>query len=111
MTEPTAVQFPILFADRYRLENVAGSGGMSTVYRAYDTVLRRLVAIKVLQQSAHDPMIGVREQTEIRASASLNHHSLVTLYEADVALFEGVPNRAAFEDGHLDGVARKRDES
>ena len=39
-----------VLADRYELEELVGSGGMSSVYRAHDRVLERTVALKVLHQ-------------------------------------------------------------
>lgn len=63
---------------------------MSTVHRAYDTVLHRPVAIKLLRPLAGDSAVITREQREIRMSAALNHHGLVTLYEADAAVLDDV---------------------
>ena len=51
---PTGKERPLLvgdvLADRYELEELVGSGGMSTVYRAHDRVLERRVALKILHQ-------------------------------------------------------------
>ena len=45
-----------LIADRYELEELVGTGGMSTVFRAYDRQLERRVAIKILHgHYADDP--------------------------------------------------------
>jgi serine/threonine-protein kinase len=44
-----------LLSDRYRLDAEIGAGGMSTVYRAFDTVLERPVAIKLMhRETARD---------------------------------------------------------
>ncbi len=51
-----AVHVGELIVGRYELELLVGEGGMSTVYRAYDTVLERRVAIKVLHEHySRDP--------------------------------------------------------
>ena len=79
-----------LIAGRYRVEKTVGRGGMSTVYRAHDESLGRLVALKVLDVSADDAEGLAREHDEIRLLASLNHHGLVTLFDAMVAEVDGV---------------------
>jgi serine/threonine protein kinase len=73
------------FAGRYVLGDVLGTGGTATVYRAQDLVLGRQVAIKILGSQGSDPALMQREKSEVALLASLNHHSLVTLYDADVA--------------------------
>lgn len=70
-------------AGRYRLEAEVGRGGMSTVYRAFDTVLERLVAIKVLHtEYSRDPSFLERFRREARAGAQLSHPNVVTVIDA-----------------------------
>ncbi len=49
-----------LIADRYELKNVVGTGGMSSVYCAYDTLLERNVALKILHEQYEDSPIYPR---------------------------------------------------
>jgi hypothetical protein len=65
-----------LVMGRFRIEERIGSGGMASVYRAFDERLQRHVAVKEIV--AHDPERVVREA---QAAARLNHPSIVTLYE------------------------------
>lgn len=68
---------------RYRLEERIGSGGMSTVYRAYDDTLERWVAIKVLHQSMEDDSVQLeRFRREARMVARLSHPHVVTVIDA-----------------------------
>ncbi len=68
---------------RYRLEDQIGSGGMSTVYRAYDETLERWVAIKVLHVAlSHDPLQLERFRREARTIARLSHPHIVTVIDA-----------------------------
>jgi hypothetical protein len=62
--------------DRFRLLERIGSGGMGTVYRAFDERLQRHVAVKDID--AADPS---RVMREAQAAARLNHPGIVTLYE------------------------------
>lgn len=72
-----------LLADRYRLEAQIGSGGMSTVYRAFDTVLERTVAIKRMHRNlAENPEQLERFGREARAVARLNHPNIVQVIDA-----------------------------
>ena len=59
---------------RYRLDEEIGKGGMSTVYRAFDTVLERPVAIKLMHREiASDSDQLERFRREARAVAQLSH--------------------------------------
>lgn len=70
---------------RYQLHERVGEGGMATVYRAEDTFLGRTVAIKLLRNEAEVLSSPVRAHREVSALARLNHPSLVTLLEANLA--------------------------
>ncbi|HEV2377992.1 MAG TPA: protein kinase [Streptosporangiaceae bacterium] len=71
-----------VLADRYVLEEVLGTGGMATVWRAGDRVLGRQVAVKVLSpQFAADPGFLVRFEREARHAARLAHPRLVTVFD------------------------------
>jgi hypothetical protein len=67
---------------RYQLHQRVGEGGMSTVYRAEDTILGRTVAVKLLKDDAEVLAAPVRAHREAGALARLNHPGLVTLLEA-----------------------------
>src|ERR671937_2350831 len=72
-----------LVGGRYRLDAEIGRGGMSTVYRAFDTVLERPVAIKLMHREiASDSDQLERFRREARAVAQLNHPHIVTVIEA-----------------------------
>jgi serine/threonine protein kinase len=64
----------------YQIVAALGSGGMGDVYRAYDTKLRRTVAIKVLAGGA-DEASRARLLREARAASSLNHPNICTVHE------------------------------
>jgi hypothetical protein len=72
-----------LISERYRLEEKIGSGGMSSVYRAFDPLLERWVAIKLMHRDiSNDPDQLERFRREARAVAQLNHPHLVTVIDA-----------------------------
>jgi serine/threonine-protein kinase len=72
-----------LLRGRYRLDERIGSGGMSTVYRAFDETLERWVAIKVLHQTMEDDPIQLeRFRREARTVARLSHPHVVTVIDA-----------------------------
>jgi hypothetical protein len=67
----------------YRIEAVAGRGGMGVVYRATDLSLERPVALKLIApEFAQDPGFRERFLREPRLAASLDHPGLVPIYEA-----------------------------
>ena len=71
-----------LVADRYELEELVGEGGMSSVFRARDTVLERRVALKVLHEHhARDREYVERFRREARAIARLTHPNIVTVID------------------------------
>src|SRR5262245_30463885 len=66
----------------YEIQAPIGSGGMGEVYRARDTRLDRIVAVKVLPaQFAADPLLRERFDREARAISSLNHPHICTLFD------------------------------
>jgi len=68
--------------DRYELEELVGSGGMSSVYRAHDRLLDRTVALKVLHEHhLHDPEYVERFRREARSAAVLSHPNIVTVID------------------------------
>jgi serine/threonine-protein kinase len=72
-----------LINGRFRLEEQVGSGGMSTVYRAFDETLERTVAIKLMHRSlSGDEQQLERFRREARAAARLSHPHVVTVIDA-----------------------------
>ena len=69
---------------RYRLGEVIGRGGMASVYTARDENLGRDVALKLFAPQSADPDELKRQEAEIELLATLNHPSLVTLFDAGI---------------------------
>jgi serine/threonine protein kinase len=67
----------------YRIEAKLGEGGMGVVYRALDTRLQRLAAIKVLPEGMVTPERRQRFVHEARAASALNHPNIVHIYDID----------------------------
>src|SRR5206468_9202104 len=88
-------QVGTLLSGRYRLDAVVGSGGMSTVYRAFDTVLERQVAIKLMHReiASHTDQLE-RFRREARAVAQLNHPHVVGVIDAGEELGPGEDGRS-----------------
>src|SRR5262245_41594664 len=67
----------------YRIERVLGRGGMGVVYLAHQVVLDRMVALKLLApELAEDAGFRERFLRESRMAASLDHPSIVPIYDA-----------------------------
>src|SRR6478609_6527328 len=72
-----------LLSGRYRLDAQVGSGGMSTVYRAFDSTLERRVAIKLMHREiAADTDQLERFRREARSVAQLSHPHIVGVIDA-----------------------------
>ncbi len=68
--------------DRYEIIKCIGEGGMANVYLAYDTILERNVAIKVLRGDlAGDEKFVRRFQREALSASSLSHPNIVEMYD------------------------------
>ncbi|MDI2098828.1 serine/threonine-protein kinase [Ruicaihuangia caeni] len=120
--ETTSTESPSaesLLGGRYRLGECVGQGGMASVYRAEDVMLGRTVAIKLVREgvdsSADSSATPGRARGEMTVLASLNHSSLVTLFDA--CLEPGAPEYLVMEfvDGptlraHLAGGAMASDD-
>lgn len=71
-----------ILADRYELKELVGQGGMADVYLAYDDILKREVAVKILRSSlTGDPIYITRFHREARAAAALCHRNIVEIYD------------------------------
>jgi hypothetical protein len=89
---PPALRIGALFAARYRIAALLGRGGMGEVYRAYDEVLERTVALKIVR--VEDAGVGGEElrrrlMKEARLVAGLKHSHIVEIYDAGEA--KGLP--------------------
>ena len=83
---------PRLLGGRYELDGVVGRGGMAEVYRARDIRLDRIVAIKTLRTDlARDQIFQARFRREAQSAASLNHPSIVAVYDTGEDMATGIP--------------------
>jgi serine/threonine protein kinase len=69
---------------QFELRSVVGSGGMGTVYRAWDTTLERMVAVKLMRKELLADQVALENfYREARACARLNHTNIVHIYSFD----------------------------
>lgn len=79
-----------IFADRYKLESILGSGGMADVYLAEDIMLEKYIAIKILKKELINNRESLRYfQNEAEVISHLSHPNIVEVY--DVGMAEGHP--------------------
>ncbi|MFJ3823022.1 Stk1 family PASTA domain-containing Ser/Thr kinase [Streptomyces nodosus] len=82
---------PRRLGGRYELGHVLGRGGMAEVYLAHDTRLGRTVAVKTLRADlARDPSFQARFRREAQSAASLNHPTIVAVYDTGEDYIDGV---------------------
>src|SRR5712671_3434722 len=71
-----------VLGDRYQLQDPIGRGGMTTIYRARDIRMDRVVAVKVLREVySTDPKFVRRFQVEAKAASALQHPNIVQVYD------------------------------
>ena len=95
--------------DRYQIIKTIGEGGMANVYLAYDTILDRNVAVKVLRGDlANDEKFVRRFQREALSASSLSHPNIVEVYDVgeDNGLYYIVMEY--IEGKHLKQLIKKR---
>lgn len=98
----------MILSERYRLDQQIGRGAMGIVFRATDLMLMRVVAVKILLQTAATDDSHSRFLREARSAASLNHPHIVTVY--DVGEDQGLPFFVMeLVDGHSLSEAPPRD--
>jgi serine/threonine protein kinase len=69
---------------QFELRSVIGSGGMGKVYRAWDTTLERMVAVKLMRKELLEDKVALESfYREARACARLNHTNIVHIYSFD----------------------------
>lgn len=66
--------------DHYRLDEFIGGGGMGAVFRAYDALLRRTVAVKILSKGANDQDLLRRFVNEAQSAAKLDHENIARVF-------------------------------
>lgn len=77
----TLADWPERIADRYRVLEPIGQGGMGTVYLAEDVTLNRQVALKVLREGVADASAAARMLREARVIARLEHPGIVPIHD------------------------------
>lgn len=78
-----SIMMPMMLR-QFELRNVIASGGNGTVYRAWDTVLERFVAVKLVKKELmNDPVALESFYREARACARLNHTNIIHIYTFD----------------------------
>lgn len=71
-----------VLADRYKLIEQVGLGGMAVVYKAEDLLLRREVAVKILKDHfSEDSEFSDKFEIEAQSAASLSHPNIVSIYD------------------------------
>jgi serine/threonine-protein kinase len=73
---------PVMLGKRYLLKETLGTGGMAVVYRGYDTLLDRTVAIKILRKDySENESVQALFRQEAKSAANLAHANIVTVHD------------------------------
>src|SRR6187551_530195 len=100
MTEPQRI------GGRYEVGELLGRGGMAEVRKGTDVRLGRTVAVKRLRTDlASDPTFQARFRREAQSAASLNHPSIVSVYDTGEEMSSGV--LAALDYSHRAGIIHR----
>jgi serine/threonine-protein kinase len=92
----TKTETPWVIAGRYQIDDLLARGGMAEVYSATDLRLGRKVAIKILRADlARDSSFLARFRREAQAAASLNHPSIVAVYDTGEEIRPDSPDGVA----------------
>src|SRR5436190_12080985 len=94
---------------QFELRSKIASGGQGKVYRAFDTVLERLVAVKIMRKELKsDPVALENFYREARAIASLNHTNIIHIYTFDEWEGQRYLVMELADRGSLDGRIEKQ---
>jgi serine/threonine protein kinase len=102
------IMMPLMLR-QFELRSVIASGGMGTVYRAYDTVLDRMVAVKLMKKELLNDTEALENfYREARACASLNHTNIIHIYTFDEGEGQRYLVMELADRGSLDGRIEKQ---
>jgi serine/threonine protein kinase len=122
ITPKVSLQKGSTIGGRYTIIEELGRGGMGVVYKAKDTKLKRIVALKFLPpELTHVPDVKARFMREAQAAAALDHPNICTVHEFDeteettfisMAYIEGQSLKKKIESGPLEleealGIAKQ----
>lgn len=94
---------------QFELRSIIASGGYGTVYRAFDTVLERLVAVKLIKKDKmQDPEAMESFLREARACARMNHTNIIHIYAFDEFDGQAYLIMELADHGSLDGRIEKQ---
>ncbi len=99
-SDSTVTQLAGQTVSHYRILEMLGAGGMGVVYKAFDTKLNRLVALKFLPPHLrHDEELKGRLKAEARAASTLDHPNIVVIHDIDEAPSGDLFIAMAFHEG------------
>lgn len=92
---------------RYEVQEIIGVGGMSVVYKAYDNVDDRIVAIKVLKDEySNDAEFVRRFKNESKAIAVLSHPNIVKVYDVSFGEKCNISSWNMLTASHLKNISK-----